>query len=402
MKRTTFTPAVMEFLERDRIATLNIAGVLRNEPGRELLVDDERCPRGVLVEGPGFWYLHTRDEDFLEAVCRELARQDGFYRFSGVWKPLADKLKARFPVVWDAPCAVYHYPPDAPPPEPGREPARSLEIRDAELIDTHHAYRHPGSLEEIRACIRDRASSAVHGDGGPVCWLLVHEDDSLGIMYTLEEHRRKGYAEVVTRDLVRKQLAAGRTPFLQIRDDNGMSPGLALKCGFVKEGNCDWFGLMAGMPREVVEGAKALRNLAVEDPRAQASACLYRFLSTLPPGSGEGIEVAGDDQVWLAFASRHFGEVLSEALVGELKAHGWLLCERREGAVTATAALLAGEDREDGELRWCTSREAGFLRRVLQRARALGLFAVYVHVSDGERGVFEQLGFREAYAGKEP
>ena len=233
-------------------------------------------------------------------------------------------------------------------------------------------------------------------------WLLVHEDDSLGIMYTLEEHRRKGYAEVVTRDLVRKQLAAGRTPFLQIRDDNGMSPGLALKCGFVKEGNCDWFGLMTGMPREVVEGAEALRNLAVEDPRAQASVCLYRFLSTLPRGSGEDIEVAGDDREWLASASRHFGKILSEALVGELKAHGWLLWERREGGVTGTAALLVGEDREGGELRWCTGLEAGFLLRVLQKARALGLYVVFVHVPDGERGAFEQLGFREVRAGKEP
>jgi len=402
MKRTPLTPAILAFFEKDRIATLNLVGVLRNEPGRELLVDDDQNPKGVLVKGPGFWYLHTRDEGFLEAVCLELEKQAGFYRFSGVWKPLADKLKARFPVVWDAPCAVYYYPPDAPPPEPGRGPAQSLEVQDAELIDTHHAYRHPGSLEEIRACIRDRASSAVHGDGGPVCWLLVHEDDSLGIMYTLEEHRRKGYAEVVTRDLVRKQLAAGRTPFLQIRDDNGMSPGLALKCGFVKEGNCDWFGLMVGVPEELGVLARTLRNLAVEDPRAPVSACLFRFLSNLPPGSGEGVEVAGDERAWLAFASRQFGQVLSEPLVRELKANGWLLWERHEGAVTGVAALLSKEPHEDAELRWWAGREEGFLLRALQKGRSLGLEVVYVHVPGRERDVFEQLGFRLAYAVKEP
>ena len=402
MKRTPLTQAVLDFLERDRIATLNLVGVLRNGPGRELLVDDDQDPKGVLVKGHGFWYLHTRDEGFLEAVCRELARRDGFYRFSGVWKPLADKLKARFPVVWDAPCDLYHFPPDHPCPEPGEPRPRSLEVGDAELIDRHYTYRHPGSLEEIRACIRDRPSSAVDVDGSPVCWLLVHDDDSLGIMYTLEEHRRKGYAEAVTRDLVRKLLAAGRTPFLQIRDDNGMSPGLALKCGFVREGNCDWFGLMAGMPRMLVEGAKALRNLAVEDPRAPASACLFRFLSTLPPGSGEGIEAADDDRAWLAFASRHFGEVLSEPLVGELKAHGRLLWERREGAVTGVAALLSKEPHEDGELRWWAGREEGFLLRALQKARALGFEVVCVHVTEEERPVFEKIGFRQAYSVKDP
>lgn len=402
MKRTPLTPAVMEFLERDRIATLNIVGVLRNEPGRELLVDDDRNPRGVLVKGPGFWYLHTRDEGFLEAVCRELERQTGFYRFSGVWKPLSDQLKARFPVVWDAPCAVYHFPPDHPCPEPGEACTRSLAVGDAELIDQHYTYRHPGSLEEIRACIRDRASSAVHADGGPVCWLMVHEDDSLGVMHTLEAYRRKGYAEAVTRDLVRKQLAAGRTPFLQIRDDNGMSPGLALKCGFVKEGNCDWFGLMAGVPDELVTWTRTLRNLAVEDPRAAASACLFRFLSTLPGDPGDGVEVAGDDREWLAFAARHFGKALSEALLGELKAHGWLLWERRAGVVTGVAALISAEPYEDGELRWFTALEEGFLLRVLRKARSLGVEVVYVHVSEEERGVFEQLGFREAYPVREP
>ena len=73
---------------------MNILGILQNEPGVELLVDDEETPHGVLVKGPWFWYLHTVDELFLEAFVLDLEQHAGFYRFSGVWRPLAEKLKA--------------------------------------------------------------------------------------------------------------------------------------------------------------------------------------------------------------------------------------------------------------------------------------------------------------------
>ena len=389
MQQIALNAPVLAFLERNRIATLNLAGILRNEPDWALFVDDAEHPLGVLVKGPWFWYVHSEDEAFLEALFREVDQNAGFHRFSGVWRPLAERIKARYPLVWDAPCDLYHLPPENHRPELAQRAARAVDLRDAEIIDEHYAYRHSGSLENIRSCIRDRNSSAIYVDGQPVCWLLVHEDDSLGIMYTLEEHRRRGYAVDVTVDLVTKQLAAGRTPFLQIRDDNGLSPGLARKCGFERHGSCDWFGIVSGTPPELVEGGRTFwRRLHPGDP---APECLCRFLHALP-SAPEAAETIGERE-WLAFASLQFEEgALRRSLAGQ--EGSWrLLCLRHEGRIRATAALLLDDD-DGGELAWCTSRDEAFLRSVLQAAKAMGMAVLFTHAAREEQAVFEALGFR--------
>jgi hypothetical protein len=388
---------VRRFLEKDAIATLNILGILENEPQVEVFVDDEDDPKGVLVKGPWFWYVHTEDEAFLVDLCQVVRQRAGFYQFSGVWRPLADRIKARFPLVWDAPCDLYCLPEGHPAPPRGR--LANVDIKDAEIIDEHYTYRHARSLEKIRTCILQRPSSAIYVDGRIVSWLLVHEDNSLGIMYTLEEQRRKGFALEVSLDLMHKQLAAGRTPYLQIRNDNSMSPGLAAKCGFVQRGQCAWFGVIAGIPPELIEGGVAFRQrvlleaCALQRPDFRAPrACLVRFLYLIQPELAETSPVVEIPEAeWLAFAAQGLQEELLRAVPGIR-----LLGERREGALQAAAALLVDED--DGfELLWYSSLAPAFLQGVLERAKAMKLGTVFVHVEEAERGVFEGLGFLQVY-----
>lgn len=381
----TTCKSVQRFLERHRIPTLNLAGILENEPQVQVFVDDEAEPKGLFVKGPWFRYVHTEDEGFLEALFAELERKAGFYPFSGVWKPLADRIKQRYTLVWDAPCDLYVLPEGGQvQPRPG-SPATRVRLEDAELIDAHYAYRHAHSLEKIRNCIAQRPSSAVYVDGKAVCWLLVHEDNSLGIMYTLEEHRRKGYALDVSLDLVDQQLKAGKTPFLQIRDDNAMSPGLALKCGFVPCGKCDWFGVMVGMPAELVEGGEAFRTRAREAgwPVPDGTG-LFRFLYTLPPGDTEANPVVEiPEETWLRDHAPLTAVV--ERLRGRLRFVG--------EAGGASAAFLTDDD--DGfELLACSSLESAFLERVLLRAKAMRLGTGFVHATPAERTAFEACGFR--------
>jgi hypothetical protein len=98
----------------------------------------------------------------------------------------------------------------------------------------------------------------VYVDDEPVCWVLIHEDNSMGIMFTREEYRRKGLAEVVTRDLTRRIIENGQIPYLQIVDGNMKSHGLANKCGFEQAGRCEWFGIIAGEPKEIKDIANAM------------------------------------------------------------------------------------------------------------------------------------------------
>lgn len=75
---------------------------------------------------------------------------------------------------------------------------------------------------------------------------IVHDDNSMCIMYTKEEHRGKGYSADVTIDLASKIIKSGKIPYLQIIKSNSMSPGLAKKCGFVQCGHVSWMGIIAG------------------------------------------------------------------------------------------------------------------------------------------------------------
>lgn len=49
-------------------------------------------------------------------------------------------------------------------------------------------------MEQIKKDIQNRPSSAIYNDNEIASWVLVHNDNSMGIMYTKDEYRNKGYA----------------------------------------------------------------------------------------------------------------------------------------------------------------------------------------------------------------
>ena len=151
-----------------------------------------------------------------------------------------------------------------------KNPTEKIRLEDAETVDKFYQYRNPWSLETIKRDITNRPSSAVYINGEIACWVLIHDDNSMGIMYTKEEYRRRGYAVDVTIDLAKQIIEAGKIPFIQIVQGNGMSPGLAKKCGFVEAGKADWFGIIAGNPKELAESNNNSRQ---------------QFLATIPRAS---------------------------------------------------------------------------------------------------------------------
>lgn len=258
--KTEASKAIMDFLKEDLLVNQNIIGIIENMPEAEIFVDDEEAPKGVLVKKDDYMhYLYTQDDQFIEDMCNDYLKE-GFFGFSGVKKGLADKIRARYLVTWESPCTIYYMPKENFDISLKRSETQSIRLEDAETVDRFYQYRNPGSLEAIKRDITRRPSSAIYVDGEIVCWVLVHDDNSMGIMYTKEEHRRKGYAVDVTIDLVRQILEQGKLPYLQIVKSNGMSPGLAQKCGFVEDGKADWFGIIAGTPKELIEANEKSRK----------------------------------------------------------------------------------------------------------------------------------------------
>lgn len=257
--QTQKTDAMMRYLKENEIINLNIIGKIENNDSLPIFTDNPENPNGVLVKAGYMHFLYTESDTFIDAVLEE-HMAEGFFGFAGLEKNLAARIKEKEIVMWSNPCSIYAYMDDSVELIDGTYDLRTIAAEDAETVDKFYEYRGAHSLEEIRRDIKFRPSSAVYVDNEPVCWVLVHEDNSMGIMYTKEEHRRKGLAEVVSRDLTRRILSEDQIPYLQIVDGNEKSHGLAKKCGFEKVGDCEWFGIIKGHPQELKEmGDQALK-----------------------------------------------------------------------------------------------------------------------------------------------
>lgn len=250
--KTKSSKAIFEFLNKNKIVNLNIIGVIENEPEAEIYVDNEASPNIVLVRHEYFNYIYTEEDELLEEMLEALFK-DNFYGFSGVYRPLAEKIRNKYLVNWESRCALYYLPKENLNLSLIKNPVKSIDLKDANVVDEFYTYRHPGSIEEIKKDILNRPSSAVYVNDDIASWVLVHKDNSMGIMYTKEEYRKKGYAVDASIDLASKIINQGKIPFLQIVQSNTMSPGLATNCNFVKHGYADWFGIIAGSPQDLID-----------------------------------------------------------------------------------------------------------------------------------------------------
>lgn len=245
---------ILNYLMENHIINLNILGKIENNSDLPIYTDDLVNPSGVLVKSGYMHYLYTQSDEFIDAVLDQHMKV-GFYGFSGLDIRIAEKIKAKNILHWSNRCSIYSYNKPSVELVEGEYDLRPIAFEDAKTVDEFYEYRNDNSLIAIQNDIKYRPSSAVYVDGEPVCWVLVHEDNSMGIMYTKEAHRRKGLAEVVSRDLTKRILDKGHIPYLQIVDGNVKSHGLAQKCGYEKYGDCEWFGVITGHPKEIAESA---------------------------------------------------------------------------------------------------------------------------------------------------
>ena len=96
-------------------------------------------------------------------------------------------------------------------------------------------------------CIKDnlqnRPSSVYRIDGEAVAWVLVHRDNSIGIMYTKEEYRGKNIAYELSMNLLKEIIKRNQIPYIHIGIGNEASFRLARKCGFRRYKQIFWFGI---------------------------------------------------------------------------------------------------------------------------------------------------------------
>lgn len=244
---------VISFLKEDEIANLNIIGAIKNigmgifnNPLDRLrmYVDNEDNPNGVVVQEHQYWfYVYARNDAFIYHIKKTFFSKLSSYGFDAVDKRVYDILLEDNHMAWDEVCSLLYLDPNEfEPVEPTIDLTDGHES-DARLIDDHYTYKEEGSYDFIRDNLKNRPSSVYRVDGQPVAWVLLHRDNSMGIMYTQKAYRGQNIAYELSMDIIQKVIKKGDIPFIHIGLGNEASFALAKKCGFKRYKEIYWFGV---------------------------------------------------------------------------------------------------------------------------------------------------------------
>ncbi len=224
MKELQINDQLIKFFQSNYLTQI-MAGTCINYPqGCRAFTDGESY--ALLVSENGTvtdCYLYTQNLAFVDEVCQSL---HGEVSFNGVTEQIYTYLRSKYTETYFTACNLYVWD-GTPLTRQAQGDLRKVDSSMAQMVSDGTFYH--ASVEGICEAIAKRPSSALFVDGKPVCWCILHEDNSLGMLYTLPEYRKKGYALEVMTHLVHQVIDSGIMPFCYIVNGNTASESLALK-----------------------------------------------------------------------------------------------------------------------------------------------------------------------------
>lgn len=187
--------------------------------------------------------MYIESKDFIDAIVTMLGGKT--VEFCAAPHFVTEYLRTKYAFNWETNCCLYIWNGQPLPHKCSRD-LRPMDGAYARQISDGTFYH--ASEKEIRACLSVHPSSAAYVDGKPVCWCLLHMEGSLGMLYTLPEYRKQGYALEVMTDLTNKVIASGNIPYAYIVTDNSASRNLAGKYNLVQVCPADYFEIYLFSP----------------------------------------------------------------------------------------------------------------------------------------------------------
>ena len=241
MEKIIDKPNIIAQLKNHSFIPYNIIGILENCDTQGYY--DAKTDT-VWVENQYFNYIYGNPE-IIHSKIESL--ENGFYGFSGVLGTLAESIYGKWFLHWYEPTERYIHCGALPELE-SPYPVVQIPLEEAKGIDERYEYQQEGSYERIKDAILHRPTSAIYVDGEIASYVLVHEDNSIGYMYTKDAHRHKGLGYWVSLEILKQMKAKNTMPFVEINQKNHKSQGLATKTGFEKDAFTPWFGIIKGVP----------------------------------------------------------------------------------------------------------------------------------------------------------
>lgn len=231
IKRISKSQAI-DYINKIGIIGIALDGFLYANPNADNLYSNDELD-GLLIFDGDFTLLHSRNENFLSEAY-DFVGETAF--FNCVDYDTSKFLHEKKGAFINSYCHIYGYLKDMPTensfPAPTGMTVKNIDLKDLDYINDYYTYKSPKSKERLRHEIVSRESSALYDGEKILAWNLLHNDYAMGVMFVPPEHRGKGYAQVVAFELLKKIVAKGKIPYVQIVDGNTPSICLAEKLGF--------------------------------------------------------------------------------------------------------------------------------------------------------------------------
>lgn len=231
----------------DGLANIHVIGRMKDSEDSWFYLLENHEEEGFIFEHDEWVVPYAKTQDCLKQLLMAYDFKEET-AFAAIPKKTADVIidtLKDYEVEWDELCVMMYLPESMWGQYLEKEMTLDvLKESDLEVVNAYYTYKDEESLAYLRSCILKNPSSVIRdANGSPVSWALLREDGSLGVMYTLKEHRNKGYALDVSEDLIVKTLKKGYVPYVHIRVENEASIALAKRLGMVIWGEVLWFAL---------------------------------------------------------------------------------------------------------------------------------------------------------------
>ena len=121
----------------------------------------------------------------------------------------------------------------------------SLERRHAQLIFDNWSHSISSCISEVKDEIKKMPSVGLFlkSNDQLVCWMVSNPPFGMGLLFTLEDYRRRGYAKLVTHCMAKRMAQSGFLPYVTIVQGNSSSFAFFRSLGF-RPLICSIYGLL--------------------------------------------------------------------------------------------------------------------------------------------------------------
>ena len=233
-------PAEIEtMLKVQPLANISMLGFFsKHKPLRILQYGESIMAKGKSDES--WWYLSLKSLNDFDWFLEQTDVEDRF--LATIDDNILAKVKKKYTCKWVLSCQRLYLPDEVKLPEIYMAVTDVLKS-DAEHIYSNSNYKTYTSVEYIQEQISQGPSSACRIDDVLAGWVLTHDDCAMGMLHVLDVYRRKGIANALVIDLIRKIRALGQIPFTYVETTNEASMTLVKGLGFVVDRPIHWVNI---------------------------------------------------------------------------------------------------------------------------------------------------------------